>query len=147
VIVLSAAVVAIVFAAGTFLLLQRDLFRIVAGILTISNAATLFIIASGLSRGQAPILPLDSGPVSDPVSQALALTALVIGFAVAALLLVMVYRLYLSHHSLDAQAIQTSERRSAALQRREGDPYVEEVPEEEIDEDPGEAQEREVTTP
>lgn len=133
-ILLAAIVVAIMFGAGTFLLLQRNLLRIVAGVLVISNAATLFVVASSLSRGQAPIHPLTEGSVSDPLSQALALTALVISFGVASLLLIMVYRLFLTHHSIDTVTIETSDRRQAALRRRAGDPEAEEIPEEDMDE-------------
>ena len=133
-ILLSAIVISLMFGAGTFLLLQRDLFRMVGGVLMISNSATLFLIASSLSRGQAPIHPLGEGPTSDPLAQALALTAIVIGFAVASLLMVMVYRLFLTHHSIDTVTIETSDRRQAALRRRDGDPEAEEIPEEELEE-------------
>lgn len=125
---IAALAVAILFAAGTFLLLQRDLLRVVVGILLISNAATLYIIVSGLSRGQPPIYPLRDGPVSDPLVQAMALTALIIGFGVAALLLAMVYRLYLSNRSLDVETIARSERRQAAVLERSANPEQEEVP-------------------
>ena len=57
----SALVVAVVFGSGTFLLLQRDLTRVVVGIILVSNSAVLFIISAGLSRGVAPILPLEDG--------------------------------------------------------------------------------------
>jgi multicomponent Na+:H+ antiporter subunit C len=137
VIFLSALVVAIMFGAGAFLLLQRNLLRIVAGVILTSNAATLFIIASGLTRGEAPIHPL-SGEAADPLAQALALTALVIGFAVAALLLLLVYRLYLAHHSIDMVTIMRTTRRQAALRRRGDDPALEAVPTDEPGGSPGE---------
>ena len=128
---LAALVVATMFASGTFLLLQRDLFRMVVGIIMISNAATLFIIASGLTRGKAPIYPLGGAPVSDPLVQAMALTALVIGFGVAALLLAMVYRLFVSHGSVDAETVARTARRRASLLDHAGDPVEEEIPPEE----------------
>ena len=56
-IVYSALVFAVVFASGTFLLLQRDLTRVVVGILLVSNSAVLFIISSSLTRGAVPIYP------------------------------------------------------------------------------------------
>ena len=69
--------------------------RVVAGVLLISNSASLFIVAAGLSRGGSPILPLPSGmPVSDPLAQAMVLTSLVITFATTALLLSLVFRVY-----------------------------------------------------
>ena len=68
--VYSALIVAVVFASGTFLLLQRDLTRVVVGIILVSNSAVLFIISAGLSRGVAPILPLEGEGASDPLVQA-----------------------------------------------------------------------------
>ena len=138
-IVYSALVFAVVFASGTFLLLQRDLTRVVVGIILISNSAVFFIIAAGLTRGVAPIHPLEgAGPVSDPLVQAMALTALVIGFGTAALLLAMVYRLYVSHRTVDAEEIADYEMRQAEELERVDDPEREEVPAEEQDADASE---------
>jgi multicomponent Na+:H+ antiporter subunit C len=139
VILYSALVFAAVFASGTFLLLQRDLTRVVVGIILVSNSAVLFIISAGLTRGVAPIHPLEgAGSVSDPLVQGMALTAIVIGFGVAALLLAMVYRLYVSHRTIDAEEVADYEMRQAeALERAEG-PEGEEVPAEEQDEEPRE---------
>jgi multicomponent Na+:H+ antiporter subunit C len=139
VIVYSAFVFAVVFASGTFLLLQRDLTRVVVGIILISNSAVFFIIAAGLTRGVAPIHPLEgAGPASDPLVQAMALTALVIGFGSAALLLAMVYRLYVSHRTVDAEEIADYEMRQAEALERVDDPEWEEVPTEEQDAEPRE---------
>ena len=133
--ILSAALaVSVVFASGTFLLLQRDLVRVVVGIVLVSNSAVLFIISAGLTRGEAPIHPLKgAGSVSDPLVQAMALTALVIGFGVAALLLAMVYRLYTAHRTVDTEEIAEAEMREAEALERAEDPEREEVPEEEQD--------------
>ena len=135
----SALVFAAVFASGTFLLLQRDLTRMVVGIILISNSAVFFIISAGLTRGEAPIHPLEgAGSVSDPLVQAMALTALVIGSGTAALLLAMVYRLYVSHRTVDAEDIADYEMRQAEALERTDDPEGEEVPEEEQDTEPRE---------
>ena len=133
----SALVVAVVFASGTFLLLQRDLTRVVVGIILVSNSAVLFIISAGLTRGVAPILPLEGEGASDPLVQAMALTALVIGFGVAALLLAMVYRLYTTHGTVDLEEIAAAEMREAEALERIDDPEREEVPEGEQDPEAG----------
>ena len=133
--VYAALVVAVVFASGTFLLLQRDLTRVVVGIILVSNSAVLFIISAGLTRGVAPILPLEDEGASDPLVQAMALTALVIGFGVAALLLAMVYRLYATHGTVDLEEIAAAEMREAEALERTDDPEREEIPVEE--QDPG----------
>ena len=133
--VYAALVVAVVFASGTFLLLQRDLTRVVVGIILVSNSAVLFIISAGLTRGVAPILPLEGEGAADPLVQAMALTALIIGFGVAALLLAMVYRLYTTHGTVDLEEIAAAEMREAEALERIDDPEREEVPESE--QDPG----------
>lgn len=129
-ILLVSVVIALVFGSGAFLILQRDLFRVVIGIVMISNAANLFIIAAGLTRGRPPIHPLPEGqPVSDPLVQAMALTAIVISFSVAVLLLSLVYRLYTSHRTVDLEDISEMEVREAEeLERGEEDPEHEEEP-------------------
>lgn len=104
----------LLFGTGAYLLLNRDLVRVVLGIVLISQAATLTLIASGLSRGDAAIYPL-SGRVSDPLSQAMALTAIVIGLAVTALLLVLVLRVALAFRS---RALDEVAEEEAALDAR-----------------------------
>jgi len=83
---------AVLFGTGAYLLLERDLLRVVGGIALISQAAAVTLIGVSLTRGQAPIAPDAGQPVSDPVPQALVLTALVIGLATLALLLALVHR-------------------------------------------------------
>jgi multicomponent Na+:H+ antiporter subunit C len=143
VILYSALVFATIFASGTFLLLQRDLTRVVVGIILVSNSAVFFIISAGLTHGVAPIYPLEGEAVSDPLVQAMALTALVIGFGVAALLLAMVYRLYVSHRTVDAEEVADYEMRQAEALERAEDPEGEEVPAEEQDAEPREEATRE----
>jgi multicomponent Na+:H+ antiporter subunit C len=83
------------FGSGAFLLMKRDLIRVVGGVILISNAINLFIIAAGLSRGLEPIYPIEPGShVSDPLVQALVLTAIVITFGTTAVLLGLIYRIY-----------------------------------------------------
>lgn len=105
-----ALAVGVLFGAGAYLLLKHDLMRVVAGMLLISNAANLFIMSAGLSRGAAPIYPLpEQGPVADPLVQAMTLTAIVITFGVSALLLTLIYRVYLAHATLDAETLAAAE--------------------------------------
>lgn len=95
----AAVLVAVLFGAGVFLCLSRRMLRMLFGFLMISNAANIVLIAiSGDPTGKrAAVVGAEAGsgpaPV-DPLPQALILTAIVIGFAVAAYLTVLVYRLY-----------------------------------------------------
>ena len=130
-------VVAVVFGSGAFLVLQRDLFRVVVGLTLISNSAFLFIIAAGLTQGAAgfaqgavPVLPIPEGAMaSDPLVQAMALTALVISLSTIALLLSLIYRLYVAHETVDLEDISEAEMRQAEALEREEEPEEEEKPE------------------
>jgi multicomponent Na+:H+ antiporter subunit C len=109
----------ILFGTGAYLLLNRDLVRVVLGVVIISQAATLTLIASGLTRGIAPIYPLTGRDVSDPLSQAMALTAIVIGLAVTALLGVLVLRTVVAFRSRELDEVADEEaEREARLERR-----------------------------
>jgi multicomponent Na+:H+ antiporter subunit C len=111
-----AAAIAVLFGSGAYLMLKSDLLRVAVGMVLISNAANLFIIASGLTRGAPPIYPLAEAGVSDPLVQAMTLTAIVISFSMAALLLSLVYRVYTSHLSLDLEDLDAAEEREEAAQ-------------------------------
>lgn len=87
------------FGIGAYLLLSRDLLRVVLGVVLISHSAILTLIAASLTRGTAPIYPLPDQTLHDPLTQAMALTAIVIGLAVTALLLVLVFRVVHAYHT------------------------------------------------
>jgi multicomponent Na+:H+ antiporter subunit C len=106
--ILYALGIAVLFGTGAYMMLKRDLIRLIAGMMLIGNAANLFIMAVGLRRGGTPILPAED-PVSDPLVQAMVLTAIVISFAVGALALALVFRVYGSHASVDLSRIAAAE--------------------------------------
>jgi multicomponent Na+:H+ antiporter subunit C len=113
-----AVAAASLFGTGAYLLLNRDLVRVVLGVVIISQASTLTLIASGLTRGAAPIYPLPEGTISDPLSQAMALTAIVIGLAVTALLLALVLRVVRAFGSEQLTDVAEEEaQRDARLER------------------------------
>lgn len=80
-------------AASVWLLLRPRTFQLLVGFSLLTYAVNLFILAMGsLSIGKEPILkpgvPPDLASYADPTPQALVLTAIVINFAMTALLLV-----------------------------------------------------------
>lgn len=79
-------VVGVLFAGGVHLVLDRSLFRIVLGFALLGHGANLVLLVAGGPAGSAPKTGKLSA-VSDPLPQAMALTAVVITFAVTALLL------------------------------------------------------------
>jgi multicomponent Na+:H+ antiporter subunit C len=113
-ILLLSLAVAVLFGAGSYLVLKADLIRVVAGMVLIANAANLFIMAAGLTKGAPPIYPYPlSEETSDPLVQSMTLTAIVISFGVSALLLSLVYRVYHAHRSVDLGALAEAEERQA----------------------------------
>ena len=88
----AAAIVGILAAAGTYLVLQRGLVRVALGFVLLSHAANVLLIAAGgLGRRGVPIEGAP-GPAADPLPQAFTLTAIVIGFGMTAFLLALAYR-------------------------------------------------------
>jgi len=117
---LFALAVGVLFGSGAYLILKADLLRITVGIVLISNAANLTLMSSGLTRGQAPTYPLTAGkPVSDPLVQAMTLTALVIGFAVTALLVSVAFRVRTSSGSVDIDELTRREQETERELERE----------------------------
>jgi multicomponent K+:H+ antiporter subunit C len=79
--------------SGVWLILRPRTFQVIIGLSLLSYAVNLFIVAMGrVSSGAAPVLTArgvgDPAHFTDPVAQALVLTAIVISFATTALLLV-----------------------------------------------------------
>lgn len=85
-------VVGVLFAAGVTLLLERSLTRVLMGVILLGNGANLLILAGGQS-GQPPIVAgAETEEMSDPLPQAMILTAIVITLGMTAFLLAMAYR-------------------------------------------------------
>ena len=101
--VVLAVMLGFLFALGTFLVLRRDMVRVVWGITIISQATNVYLITMGDIGGGIPIIGHGGahGPVTDPLVQALVLTAIVIGFGTTAFSLVLTYRVYQEHGTLD----------------------------------------------
>lgn len=137
---LISLVVAIIFGVAAYLMLKRDLIRVITGMILLGNAANLFIMTAGLREGGAPVISSD-GDYADPLVQALTLTAIVIGFGTATLVLSLVYRVYDSHHSVDLTHLSDMEERQASMddQPHPGElSAMDEVPSEETDNADGE---------
>jgi multicomponent K+:H+ antiporter subunit C len=84
--------IAILCGCGVYLILRPRTFQVIIGLSLLSYAVNLFIFAMGrVTVGKAPIAGsgvVDPSQYADPVPQALVLTAIVIGFAMTALFLV-----------------------------------------------------------
>lgn len=83
--------------AGVYLLLERNLTRMLLGLLLIGNAINLLILVVGGPSGDPPVRGRTSGghtTTADPLAQAMILTAIVITMGIAAFVLAMAYRTY-----------------------------------------------------
>ncbi len=88
-----AVTVAVVVACGVNLLLRRSLVQVLLGVVILGNAVNVLILLASGEAGEPPLLGVaEPGEMSDPLPQALALTAIVITFGVSAFLLAMAYR-------------------------------------------------------
>ena len=78
---------------GVYLILERSLSRVMVGLVMLGNGVNvLFLISSG-PAGRAPIVGrADPSRMSDPLPQALVLTAIVISLGTTAFVLAMAYR-------------------------------------------------------
>ncbi len=86
---LLATCVAVLVGGGVWLLLNRDPLRAVLGAGLLGHGVVLLLVLQGVA-GEAPLVDLASpDTIADPVPQALALTAIVIGFGVMAYLLML----------------------------------------------------------
>lgn len=87
------------YAAGIYMMMRRNIVKLVIGLALLSHAANLLIfVAGGLTRNRPPLVPPGmehpEAPFADPLPQALILTAIVIGFAVLAFSLALFQRAY-----------------------------------------------------
>ena len=117
---LYALVAAGLFGCGLYMVLSRNIVRLLLGLSLLTTAVNLVLFQTGRYRSaQPPIIPDGADRLSDaadPLPQALVLTAIVIGFALTVMLAALALRAYRGHG-----AITTGEIRSA---ERLGDPFA-----------------------
>ena len=98
---LVASAIAVLTAAGTYLVLRKRTFPVIIGLSLLTYAVNVFLFASGrLVVNQPPILRSHDTPdpatYTDPLPQALVLTAIVISFGMTAVIVVIALAAYLS---------------------------------------------------
>ena len=93
---LVASAVGLLFACGTYLILRKRTFPVIVGLSMMSYAVNVFIFASGrLAIGLPPIITDSAQGYTDPLTQALVLTAIVISFGMTALTVMMALAAFL----------------------------------------------------
>ena len=93
--ILMSFVIGIIFTVATYLMLTKSLLRVIIGTSLLSHGAHLLLLTmGGLKKGAPPLLGENASSYTDPLPQALILTAIVISFGVTSLFLVLAYRTY-----------------------------------------------------
>lgn len=123
-------VMAVLFAAGVYAMLERSLTRVLIGFMLLGNATNLLLLIVMGVPGNAPFFGYSD--LSDPLPQALTLTAIVITFAVTAFLLALIYR---SWQLGQADTVEDDEADIALRERTDADEDVLDDEEDLSDED------------
>jgi len=103
-------VMVVLYAGGVYLLLDRSLTRVLLGFLLVGNATNLLLFLSSGGFGVAPIVgTAEAEEMSDPLPQALTLTAIVITFGVSAFMLALIYRSWRLSRQDEEDAVRVEE--------------------------------------
>jgi multicomponent K+:H+ antiporter subunit C len=92
---LVASAIGLLTAAGVYLVLRQRTFPVVIGLSLLSYAVNVFLFASGRLVIDRPPIIGTASDYTDPLPQALVLTAIVISFGMTALIVVLSLRGYL----------------------------------------------------
>ena len=111
---LVASGIGLLFAAGTYLLLRARTFAVIIGLTLLAYGVNVMLFAMGrLAVDMPPVLSLDLPAYTDPLPQALVLTAIVIAFGMTAFAVVLILRGFLevgSDHVDGAEPAEAGER-------------------------------------
>ena len=112
--VLYAFVAAGLFGCGLYMVLSRNLVRLLLGLSLLTTAVNLVVFQAGrIQSVQPPLIPEGVEQLhrsADPLPQALVLTAIVIGFALTVVLMSLALRAYRGHGTLRSDEIRSAER-------------------------------------
>jgi multicomponent Na+:H+ antiporter subunit C len=109
-----AVLIGVLYASGVYLMLRRNIVKLVFGLMLLGHGANLLIFTvGGLVRARPPLaLPGADAPppdVADPLPQALVLTAIVIGFALTSFFAVLVKRVFAATGTDDSDTLRSCE--------------------------------------
>jgi multicomponent Na+:H+ antiporter subunit C len=122
-ILVLAVVVGVLFAGGTYLLLQRILTRTILGLVLYGHAVNVLLLLAGGRAGDPPLVDGTTEPIADPLTEAMALTSIVITFGIVAFLLALAYRSW----TLTGQDIAEDDVEDRRIARFAHDQYEEEL--------------------
>ena len=99
--IILAIVIGALYTAGVYMMLRRNIVKLIIGVAFLGHATNLLIFTVGnVSRRAAALIPAGADmpdvPVADPLPQALILTAIVIGFGALAFAIVLIRGVFIS---------------------------------------------------
>ncbi|SRR5690554_5451729 len=112
-----ALLIGVLYASGIYMMLRRSLVKLIVGIILLGNAVNLLIFLLGrITKGEPPIIPGDSDvflqAYTDPLPQALILTAIVISFGLQSFAIVLVKRAHKMVKADDLDEMNTTDAES-----------------------------------
>lgn len=103
---LTALAIGAMFALGIFQLLRRNIIRSAIGLVILSNAVNMFLLTAGAYDGIAAAYYDHAAQISDPLPQALVLTAIVISAGGFAFVLSLLYVIGFRYKTSDSDEIE-----------------------------------------
>ena len=103
---LTSLAIGVLFAAGIYQMLRRNVIRAAIGLVLISNAVNLFLFSAGAYNGKSPAYSTALSQISDPLPQALVLTAIVISMGGFAFVLSLLYVISTRYKTSDTDEVQ-----------------------------------------
>jgi multicomponent Na+:H+ antiporter subunit C len=122
-IIALAVVVGALFTGGTYLILQRTLTRTILGLVLYGHAVNVLLLLAGGRAGAPPLVDGTDAPIADPLTEAMALTSIVISFGIVAFLLALAYRSW----TLTGDDIAEDDVEDRRIAQSASDLYVEEL--------------------
>jgi multicomponent Na+:H+ antiporter subunit C len=115
--IVLAIMTGVLYAGGIYMILRRSLVKLIIGLILLGNGANLLIfILGGLVKGKPPIIPSDVSRITDaftdPVPQALILTAIVISFGLQSFAIILIKRAYKVIKTDDLDEMNTTDEHS-----------------------------------
>ena len=96
--IVLAILVGVLYTAGVYMVLRRSILKFIIGLIFLSNATNLLVfLSSGITAGKPAFVDgstTGAANLSDPLPQALVLTAIVIGFGIVVFTMALKYKFF-----------------------------------------------------
>ena len=112
--IVLAILVGVLYTAGIYMMLRRSILKFIIGLIFLSNATNLLVfISTGISAGQPAFVDgetVSANHLSDPLPQALVLTAIVIGFGIVVYTMTLKYKFFETTGTDDLDQLKQTEK-------------------------------------